>query len=400
MTEPTARTPQTSAQWAVRWHGVVLAALLCASVPVLHLVWHGLLGRSEPPYRSRALAASPAPTRENVLDGSWMLAKERELRELSPVAWHLRSSWNELLFRAGIVRSTQVRVGRDGWFFLAPTVAPDRATFERRIDVRRRFFTTVRDRVRAAGGELFVWLVPDKARVYPEFVFAGGELPAGKQPVYGEVLAELQALGIATADVASALAAARAADPATELYYRRDTHWRPLGALAAARAAAVAIEGGPLGARLSPRRGVELHGKETIELLGDLSALLGLATVEVPDPGGTHAAPLSLLTLGLTEPREYYGIALREGGPPQQLSGEVDAEILVAGTSFSEENGWKALSLALGRPVRAVLERGAGGVEPARAVLRELDRGARPALVIWEIVERGLYEAEWADPRP
>ncbi|MBX3463764.1 MAG: hypothetical protein KF830_11380 [Planctomycetes bacterium] len=392
--------PQTPAQWAVRWHAVALATLLLASVPVVHLVWHGLLGRQEPPIRSRGQYTAPAATWANVLDGSWMPAKERELREASPIAWWLRSGWNELLFRAGTPRSERVQVGRDEWFFLAATVAPDRALFERRAAVRQRVFATVRDAVRAAGGELFVWLVPDKARVYPEYAFAGGELPAAKAPLYGEVLGELRGLGIATADMAAALAAARTALPAEELYFRRDTHWRPQGALAAARAVAAAIEGGDLGRWLSPRGEVELAGKDSIRMVGDLTALLGLATVEVAHAGGWHAEPMSLLTERLAETRDYYGIVRRERGAALPIGGDDDAaEVWVAGTSFSEENGWKALSLALGRPVRVVLARGAGGTEPARALLQRLAQGARPKVVVWEIVERGLLEDEWADPR-
>jgi alginate O-acetyltransferase complex protein AlgJ len=399
MNDVTDTPTQTPAQWAVRWHGVVLAALLLASVPIVHLCWHGLLGHGEPLIRSRGQATAPAPTLANVQDGSWMLAKERELREASPVAWWLRSSWNEALFRAGAPRSRQVHVGGDDWFFLQATVAPDRARFDRRVAVRRNFFTAVRDRVRATGAELVVLVVPDKARVYPEFAFAGGALPAAKATTYRDVLGELGALGIATVDVDAALAAARAGSPGDDLYFRHDTHWRPTGALIAARAAALAIEGGPLAAQLSPRRQVELFGKESIRMVGDLTAMLGLATVEVGEPGSTHAVPMSLLTERLAETRDYHGIALREGGRSLPLYGDSkDAEILVAGTSFSEENGWKALSLALGRPVRAVLERGAGGTEPARAVVRELERGARPKLVIWEFVERGLFEDEWRAP--
>ncbi|MBL9076570.1 MAG: hypothetical protein JNL08_03650 [Planctomycetes bacterium] len=399
MTHAAATPPQSPGQWAVRWFAVVAAALLCASVPLVHLVWHGLLGHAAPPIRSRGQSTAPAPTATNLLDGSWMPQKERELREASPIAWRLRSGWLELLYRAGLPRSPQVHVGRDEWFFLAATVVPDRARFDQRREVRRRFFTAVRDRVRAAGAELFVWFVPDKARVYPEFAYGSGALPPGKAAVYGDVLAELAELGIATTDVAAAIAAARRAAPAEELWFRRDTHWRPFGALAAARAAAAAIEGGPLAARLGPRRDVELAGTESIRMVGDLTALLGLATVEEPDARGTHAVPMSLLTARLAEPRDYHGIVLREDGRALPLYGDTaDAEIVVAGTSFSEENGWKALSLALGRPVRAVLERGAGGTAPARELLRLLDAGLRPRLVVWEFVERGLFEDEWQDP--
>ena len=44
--EPSAVRAQTPAQWAVRWHGIVAAALLTACVPVLHLGWHGVGGRA------------------------------------------------------------------------------------------------------------------------------------------------------------------------------------------------------------------------------------------------------------------------------------------------------------------------------------------------------------------
>lgn len=389
----------TSAQLAVRWHVVVVATLLLASVPVVHLVWHVVLGHEAPPIRTRGQVDAPAPTAANVLDGSWTTAKELELREASPIVWWLRSGWNEALYRAGLPRSAHVHFGRDEWFFLQSTVAPDRAAFQRRREVRRRFFTAVRDRVRAAGAELFVSLVPDKARVYPELAFAGGALPEAVQPAYGEVLAELDALGIATVDIAAAMAATRAAAPAQELYYRRDTHWRPEGALVAAQAAAAVIDAGPLGARLSPRVQVELFGKETVRLIGDLAAMCGLGTIE-SEAG--HALPMSLLTERLAEDRSYYGIVVREQGRPLPLYGDKpDAEIVVAGTSFSQD-GWLALALALGRPVRHVFERGAGGTGPIRTVLRQLDDPdvARPRLVIWEIVERGLFEPEWRDPRP
>ena len=390
----------TSAQLAVRWHVVVGAALLLASVPIVHLVWHVLLGHDVPVIRTRGQAAAPPPTAANVFDGSWMPAKERELQEASPIVWWLRSGWNEALYRAGLPRSAHVHFGRDEWFFLQATVRPDRELFLQRREVRRRFFTAVRDRVRAAGAELFVSLVPDKARLHPELAFADGVLPGAVQPNYGEVLAELHALGIPTVDLVAAVATARAAAPAQELWFRRDTHWRPEGALVAAQAIAAAIEAGPIGARLSPRVQVELFGKETIRLIGDLTAMCGLGTIEAE---AGHALPMSLLTERLAEDRSYYGIVLRDQGRPLPLHGDTpDAEVVVAGTSFAIENGWKALSVALGRPVRAVEARGAGGTEPIRTVLRQLDDPAvaRPRLVIWEIVERGLFEPEWRDPRP
>jgi len=47
-------TTQTPGQWAVRWFAVVAASLLCASVPLHHFVWHGLLGHDEAQVRLRS----------------------------------------------------------------------------------------------------------------------------------------------------------------------------------------------------------------------------------------------------------------------------------------------------------------------------------------------------------
>jgi hypothetical protein len=403
MPEANQRAPQTpaqtTAQWAVRWHGIVLAAALVASVPLFHAIWHGVLGREQPPIHSRGQTPAPALTGSAAKDGSWMLAEEKHLREQSPIVWWLRSGWNELRYRFGVLHSDEVHFGRGDWLFLAPTVAPDREGFEAATANRRRFLGEVRDRVRAAGAELFVMVVPDKARVYPEFAFADGRIPDAKEPIYRMLLADLAALDIATFDLAAAMAAARAAAPDQELYFRRDTHWRPMGALAAGRAAAAAIEAGPLGARLSPRRNLVLAGSESVRLVGDLTAMLGIGTVEAPDQPGRHTVPMSFLAESLAETRDYYGVSLLEDGRLLPMSGkDADAEVLVMGTSFSEENGMKALSLSLGRPVRLTFVYGADGLGPVRKGMEEMASGTRARVVVWELVERGFLEAAWRDP--
>ncbi len=398
--EPADPLPQTPAQWAVRWHGIVLGALLVGAVSLVHVVWHGLLGHEDPPIQTRSQVPAPALTWAKAADGSWMLAEERYLREASPIMWWLRSNWNELRYRTGAPQSDQVHFGRDGWFFIAPTVAPDRAGFEAATANRRRFLGEVRDRVRAAGAELFLTIVPDKARIYPDLAFADGRIPDAKAPIYSMLLADLASLGIPTVDLAAAMAAARAAAPAEELYFRRDTHWRPAGALAAARATAAALESGALAARLSPRRNLELFGKESIRVVGDLTAMLGIGTIEVPDESGRHTVPMSFLAESFAETRDYYGVVVREGALSQPMYGDdPDAEVLVVGTSFSEENGMKALSLMLGRPVRATIVRGADGMAPIHKAMQEMAAGTRAKIVVWELVERGFLEAVWRDPK-
>lgn len=396
----TTTTTQTTAQWAVRWHGLVAMPLLLAIVPIVHGVWHGLLGHDEPLLRTRSQLPAPVASRSSVFDGSWMLAKERQLREDSPVVWWLRSNWNELRYRAGVPQSQQVHFGKDEWFFIQESVFPDRAAFDRAQGARRQFLREVRDLVAGAGAELFFVVVPDKARVYPDLCYADGVMPAGKKDNYAAILADLAAVGIPTVDLAAAMAAERAAAPATELYYRRDTHWRPAGALVGGRAIAAALEQ-RYGARLRPRVPMALSGLTAVRLIGDLPANMGIATVELPDPVvERRTAPMSLLADRLAEVREYYGLELTTPNGKVAMDGkDPDAEVWLLGTSFSEENGANAVSLFLGRPLRTTIVRGAVGMAPLRAALPELRAGTKAKVVVWELVERGIFDPVWREPK-
>ncbi len=393
---------QTPAQWAVRWHGIVLAAVLLASVPIVHVFWHGVLGHDTPMLRTRSQMPAPKPTTQSILwaTPSWMDQKERQLREDSPITWWLRSTWNEVRYGIGMPQSTQVHFGSDEWFFIQEAVWPDLETFRRAAPNRQRFFAEVRDLVRAAGAELFVVVLPDKARVYAERCYADGAMPAGKSDNYAVVLAELGALGIPTADVAAAMASARAANPGVELYYRRDTHWRPQGALLAGQVVAAAIEQ-RFGDRLQPRVPATLRGPSTARLVPDLVAMASFATLEIEEsPEQVRSAPMSILTDRLAEVREYYGLELHRPAGTVAVDGtDPDAEVLLLGASFAHENGLQALALGLGRSVRGCIRMGAGGFGSLQATLPELRAGTKAKVVVWELVERGFSTRAWLDPR-
>jgi hypothetical protein len=397
------RPEQTPAQWAVRWFVLVATAALVLVVPLFHLGWHVVAGRDEPPLRSRGHGAAPSPAWRTFRDGSWMLAGERWLRECSPIVWSLRSTWNELLWRAGVPQSDAVHFGGDRWLFLASEREPDLAAFRAGAAVRVASFRTVQARVRAAGAELVVAVVPDKSRVYAEFAWADGRIGSTKAPIYGELLRDLADAGVATTDLAAAFAEARSLAPHEELYYRGDTHWRPAGALVAGRAIAAAIEAAPWASRLAPRARVTLLSRTSVPALGDLVAQAGFATIEVPAATGTSTVALSLVGLGFTEPRDYYGAGIQGPTDVVPLTGkDADAEVWLIGTSFAGENGMQALMLALGRPVRGVLGNGATGLSPMQTALAELADPAtavRPKLVVWELVERGFSEPGWRQPR-
>lgn len=403
--QPTPATPacrqQTPAQWAVRWHGLVGAALLAASVPLVHVGWHGILGRDEPPVVTRSQQAPPDATWATLLDGSYMLARERQLQEASPVVWSLRGRWNETLLQLGAPMSDRVVFGRDGWLFLRHEVLAGTSALRATAAVRTQAFAAVRDAVRAAGAELLVVIVPDKSRVLPELVGAAPGRLAAKAPAYGELLGELRQLGVPTVDLAGVFQAVRAAEPQQELFYRGDSHWRPYGALAAARATAEALEALPAASRLGPRAPVQLGPSETYEALGDLVAMLGLCTAELPARDGRRTVGLSLCSQSLGEVRTYYSITAADPALTVRLDGkDPTAAVWLAGTSFTNESYWRALMFALGRPVRVFQDNGAAGILPMHRAVAALRAPAtqRPAVVVWEIVERGFYEDGWRAP--
>lgn len=403
--QPPSETPadrqQTPAQWAVRWHGLLAAALLAASVPLVHVGWHGLLGREEPPIVTRSQTPPMEPTWATLADGSYMLARERQLQEASPIVWSLRGTWNEALLQLGAPQGDRVVVGRDGWLFLRHEVMATGAGLGATAAARTQAFAAARDAVRAAGAELLVVIVPDKSRVLPDLAGVAPERAAAKAPAYGALLGELQALGVPTVDLAAVFQAVRAAQPQEELFYRGDSHWRPLGALAAARAVAAVIEALPVAGRLGPRGAVQLGPSETFEALGDLVAMLGLRTAELPARDGRRTVGLSLCAQSLREVRTYYSITAADPALALRLDGkDPTAAVWLAGTSFTNESFWRASMFALGRPVRVFQDNGAAGIVPMQrtlAALRAAD-GPRPAVVVWEIVERGFYEDGWRAP--
>jgi hypothetical protein len=213
------------------------------------------------------------------------------------------------------------------------------------------------------------------------------------------LLADLEAAGVATVDLAAALTAARAADPATELYFRRDTHWRPAGAMVVGRTVAAAIEQ-RFGERLGPRQAMGLAGITSIRLMGDLPANMGICTIELPDPAVEwRTAPMSFLAEHLAEVRDYFGLEVRGPTTVAMDGSDPAASVLQLGASATRENGMVALSFFLGRPVRAIVRTGAVGIEPLRAALPELRGGTRAKVVVWDLVERGFSKPEWQDPK-
>lgn len=399
MTDPTpvaGDAPQQSpAQWAVRWHVLVLFAMLTCAVPAWHLCWHGVLGREEPLFLGRSTIRAPQANWDTLRSGAWMESMERHLREASPVTFWLRGTWNETLYRLGVPQSRTVHVGKEEWFYAASTLRPDVVEWQRRGPARRAFFAAVKARVEAAGARLFVGVVPDKVRIYPQFAQDGALSPA-KEAVYGELLGELRALGIDTVDLAAALRAEAAQSP-VPIYKPRDTHWEPTGALVAARAIATAIESGPVGTELGPRLPMVIQTSFSYDILNDGPANCGFLSFVDPEQD-RRSVPFSLLTHRLRDRSSVYTVGVAAPTGPVALTwDDNDARIVLAGTSFSE-SGKHALALVLGRKVHARHHHGAAGIDGIADVLEVLPTLRDAKVVVWEIVERGFHEEGWREP--
>ena len=196
------------------------------------------------------------------------------------------------------------------------------------------------------------------------------------------------------------MAAARRASP-EQLYYRTDTHWRPQGALVAAMATAASVEASPLRDLLPPRSPLRVGPGATYRGIGDLAVALGIGTVDRVVDGRLMAEPASLFAQLCVESLEFYAVEPWTPDPALHLDGKDErCPLVLVGTSYAESNGHQALQLAFGRPIRLIMEHGAGGIAPMQRLLTELADPARPRprLVFWEIVERGFFEVGWDSP--
>lgn len=390
---------RTTAQRAVRVVGAVLFLSALFAVPVTQLAWWTTAGEIREQYRTFGYVAAPRPSVDAVLDGSYMLQLERHLQEESPLVWEVRGAYNEWRYRLGLLQTDKVRVGSDGWMFYRQGMAPDAAVVEGMHEHRIAAFAAVKAALQQMGAGLFVVVLPDKDRLYPEFAYADGRMPPLKARLYPLLMQELQAAGVSHLDADAVLQQAKAAAPAELLYCRRDSHWTPLGARTVAAAMAEALERGPQAPLLGPPAdGLAVTEFAAVDLLPDLVGLCGMRYVMRPMPelGARFPFPASALTASLVESKRYFRIAPAGGAEAAARLRRASA-LALAGTSFSGDNGAAFYAMALRRPFHdEVVMVGAGALAPMQAVLAHLL--AAPGsirLVVWEIVERGVLEAGW-----
>ena len=344
------------------------AALAAATLIVVMLfgIWQVAGAFMQPGIRDVPVSA------DDIRTGRTASALDHKIAELLP--WRDRMITAASVLRYVVTRGAgpDVRLGRDGWLFLADELryhAESSASMESRFSQ----VAQLNDELKARRVQLVVALVPDKARIY------GDDLPEGPAAAYDrsrydKALEALRSHGIAAIDLRTPLAAAAQTG---DVYYRTDTHWNQRGAQIAAGTIGEAVKS--LGVSLPPATFREVTGPER-ERVGDLLRLMGLD--HAPDslrPAPDREAP----------------ITTEEAAAPSSgnaLFGDTSVPVVLVGTSYSMRANFHGfLEEGLGTRVLNAARDNAGFLQSMNEYLdNDAFRESPPQVIVWELPERFL----------
>jgi alginate O-acetyltransferase complex protein AlgJ len=264
-----------------------------------------------------------------------------------------------------------VRLGHDGWLFLADELRFTRDS-ERLLRQRLDAAVAVTEALAARGILLVIALVPDKARVHAE-ALRGGEIPAEHPRRYGQALSFLRSRDVTTVDLLTPLARGAREGP---VYYRTDTHWNARGARIAA--SSIATDLGGAGIALPRTRFRTIEGDER-DRAGDLIRLMGLEHA----PGWLRPHPDREREARTEEIDRSAGAA---------LLGDFEIPVALVGTSYAMRANFHGfLQQALEARVLNAARDGAGFAQSlAEYLANDAFRDSPPKVIVWELPERVL----------
>jgi alginate O-acetyltransferase complex protein AlgJ len=310
--------------------------------------------------------------------GRTTLGLEKQLDHKLPARETLIAFANSVRYVLTGGTGDKVRPGSDDWLFSVDELQffnDAKASQQSRLAT----LTHAASALKAQGVTLLVALVPDKARVYARHM-PGGHYPYWHAERYNSILGTLNAQGVQTVDLLSALSRTSS----TELfYYRTDTHWNQLGAQRAAEAVAARVK--ILSPDLPQTSFVSQTTGPKAPRTGDLLRMTGLSNM--PDwirPMPDEEAPVS------TQKKEEQ----QAGG----LFDNVSVPVALVGTSYSQRANFHGyLQQALGAEVLNVARDGGGFIQSAKDYLAdESFKTAKPRVLIWEVPER-MFSAPLTD---
>jgi alginate O-acetyltransferase complex protein AlgJ len=340
---------------------VFIAVMLAGAVQMV-LAW--------PELRWQEVPHSVADFRE----GRTTLALEKQLDKKMPWREEVIGFANGLRYKLTGGAVDQVRLGQDGWLFLTEELrfeAQGLAHLQARVDL----LAQASQHLRTQGVTLLVAVVPDKARVYAQYLQRGA-YPQYQQGRYSELLNALGQRGVHTVDLLAPLEAARSTQ---QVYYRTDTHWSQPGAQLSAQAVAQALR--RLNIPLEPSQFVTQQEPQTAPRVGDLIRLMGLEHMpQALRPSPDQEAPAST-----------QAIASSVGG----LLGDVQVPVVLVGTSYSLRGNFHGyLQQALSASVLNAAKDGGGFLQSATQYLRDdAFKQNKPKVIVWELPERFAYAA-------
>lgn len=303
-------------------------------------------------------------------EGRTTLGLEKQLDHKLPARETLIAFANSVRYVTTGGTGDKVRPGLDDWLFSVEELQFFKDANAHQKD-RLATLTHAASALKTQGVTLLIALVPDKARVYARQL-PGGQYPHWHADRYSSILGTLNAQGVETVDLFSALSR----DSATTLfYYRTDTHWNQLGAQRAGEAVAARVK--TLLPDLPQTTFVSQTTGPSAPRIGDLLRMTGLSNM--PDwvrPMPDDEAPVSTQKKG----------ASQAGG----LFDSVNVPVVLVGTSYSQRGNFHGfLQQALGAEVLNVARDGGGFIESAKDYLAdESFKTAKPRVLVWEVPER------------
>lgn len=291
--------------------------------------------------------------------------------------------YNERMF-ALLGRARGVHVGRDHWLYVEDRLLEVEACQkEARITESADTVETVAQRFQESGATLMVCLIPDRARLSPQFAYPDGQIPPNRKAFLPGVEAELKKRGVRVLNLSPALI--DEASRGKQVIYAEDHHWNYHGSRVSAKAAADWIRTemayGPPNTAAKPS---------------------GPVWEERTEEGSPRRSLISLLKFRKNSPLERLFLRSQQiiDFPPGQgwqsmPPGRTGSCGVIAISSYGRFGFAEFLQFELGRQVDALVETGQGSFYPVCRLLSE--DGPRDALgrteydfVLWPIPEYHL----------
>lgn len=283
--------------------------------------------------------------------------------------------WGAFEFKLFNEGRSGVFVGKDGWLFTSEEiVSPDKASSS--ISNNINYIKSVNQYLKKNNVELFLAIVPSKAKVYAEHTEIKA-IDKEHQNTY-ESLSSLNG----EVKVISLLDEFIANKDVTQLFLKTDTHWTPKGSQLAAENIASFIN-----KRVTFEENNDFTNKKTeiIKHKGDLLSYLPLApwfSWLLPKPDALQKY-------------ELISKAVDSSGSSASLFGEEPVvNAVLVGTSYSANPLWNFenfLKSSLKQDILNYAEEGEGPVTVMDRYLKSDDfKEEKPAVVIWEFPERML----------